>query len=340
MLSAMALTILTPAIVTTIPTEAATFSKTFKDVSKNNTYYDIIHTMAQQGIISGYEDGTFKPSQTITRKHAAALISRAVKDLPKTTSFKAPKDLSTNNAYYSDIKKLMEAGVLELDSKGNINPNAPLTRGEMAKILTVSYDLSKTGAHPLKDVSNKYYQYVAALYQADVTTGFEDGTFRENGSLTRAHYAVFMYRAEAFKAKKIDLDSLTESEVSTLTDSQIAQLIPSYQYTRITDMPLPNGYTDRDALTSKLDKAYRTYWVQTGIDRNTNKLAYLADTRLSDYTKTMSNILQMSQKDFIKLMRDVYLTGELITNNENDSVIYAAHFNYSEGRFVLGYKMN
>lgn len=175
LLSTFALAIATPAFV--IPYDsssnqveaATTYAKTFSDVSKKNVYYDIIHEMAQSGIISGYEDSTFKPNETISRKHAAALISRAIEKLPRTTTFKAPKDLSTNNAYYKDIKKLMEAGLLAVDSKGNINPNKALTRGEMAKILAIAYDLETTGMNPLKDVSKANAKYVSALYNTGVT---------------------------------------------------------------------------------------------------------------------------------------------------------------------------
>ncbi|WP_400194630.1 S-layer homology domain-containing protein [Lysinibacillus telephonicus] len=225
LLSALSLAVVTPAVAIPMSeVEAETYNKTFKDVSKQNVYYDIIHIMAQQGIISGYEDGTFKPSQTINRKQAAALVNRAVK-LPKTTAFKTPKDLSTKNAYYTDIKALMEAGLLTVDSKGNVNPNSPLTRGEMAKILTVAFNLKTTGTNPLKDVSSTYKPYVTALYNAGVTTGFEDNTFRENASLTRAHYAVFMYRAmnpetikntEPIDPSKIDVNKITAKEFNEM----------------------------------------------------------------------------------------------------------------------------
>ncbi|MEO4055184.1 S-layer homology domain-containing protein [Solibacillus sp. CAU 1738] len=194
-LMAMALSLTTPVIIAPTTTDAATYTKLFKDVTKKNPNFDVIHMMAEKGVISGYPDGTFKPNQTLSRKHAAALITRTVKTLPKTSTFKAPKDLSINNAYYSDIKNLMEAGLLELDKKGNINPEAPLTRGEMAKIIAIAYQLDTKETHPLSDVSTKYDPYVTALYQANVTSGYEDRTFRENTYLTRAHYTAFIYRA-------------------------------------------------------------------------------------------------------------------------------------------------
>ncbi|MEC1177265.1 S-layer homology domain-containing protein [Metasolibacillus meyeri] len=223
-IAALAASIALPAIVVPVEVEAATYSKTFKDVSKNSPYYDSIHTMTEKGIISGYEDGTFKPNETLTRKHAAALLNRAV-SVKASKNVDAPKDLPKTNAYYNDIMALVNAGLLDTDAKGNINPNAPLTRGEMAKILATAFDLKGT-KHPLTDVSPKYSSYVAALYENNVTTGYEDKTFKEKESLTRAHYAVFMYRAMGLEkaggdtaqkpttpSKKISMSS-TEKEIN------------------------------------------------------------------------------------------------------------------------------
>ena len=64
-----------------------------------------------KGSLADHEDGTFKPSESVSRKHASALIIRAIERLPKIAIFKAPKDLSIHNPYYNDIKKMMEAGV-------------------------------------------------------------------------------------------------------------------------------------------------------------------------------------------------------------------------------------
>lgn len=187
----LATSIIVPAIVVPVDIEAAT--KGFSDVSTKNPYYNIIHTMTEKGIIKGYENGMFKPNETLSRKHAATLINRAV-TLKSVKNVAVPKDLTKSNAYYTDIMALLNAGLIEVDSKGNVNPNKALSRGEMAKILATAFNL-KGSKHSLKDVSKTYDTYVSALYENNVTTGFEDGTFKEKQSLTRAHYAVFMYRA-------------------------------------------------------------------------------------------------------------------------------------------------
>ncbi|MEK4495080.1 S-layer homology domain-containing protein [Ureibacillus sp. FSL W8-0352] len=225
-ISTLALAIATPALVAPIPTDA---QKQFTDIPASYQYYQIITEMQDKNIINGYSDGTFKPNQTISRQHAAVLIVRAMKangiELEKVREFVQPKDLTTKNPYYQEIKLLMEAGLLDTDKNGNINPSKPLTRGEMAKILSVAFNLEPNTDFVFNDVKNtKYEEFVKALYANGVTTGYEDGTFKPNNSLTRAHYAVFMYRAmnavqnnttydKAEIAKKLGLEAATVSRV-------------------------------------------------------------------------------------------------------------------------------
>ena len=348
LLSTFALAIATPAFV--IPYDsssnqveaATTYAKTFSDVSKKNVYYDITHEMAQSGIISGYEDGTFKPNETISRKHAAALISRAIEILPRTTTFKAPKDLSTNNAYYNDIKKLMEAGLLAVDSKGNINPNKALTRGEMAKILAIAYDLETTGTNPLKDVTTANAKYVSALYNTGVTTGYEDKTFRENETLTRAHYAVFIYRAKDIKRVSAeDIKNMNDEEFKKLTNEQIAKIVLPFEIELYKDIPLPQGQTDANYLKEKLQKEYNAYFVKYGMNLNIKEKffkesSYSAYASFTDYYNVLMNI---SSVEAVELVNRAYTTGTLITN-ENSGVVtdvkFVMFFDYVDGKLHFG----
>ncbi|MGN7476986.1 S-layer homology domain-containing protein [Solibacillus silvestris] len=53
-------------------------TKTFKDVSKGNTAYKAVQQLAAAGIATGYEDGTFKPSNSLTRGHISAFLARTL----------------------------------------------------------------------------------------------------------------------------------------------------------------------------------------------------------------------------------------------------------------------
>lgn len=315
------------------PTVAVATSKTFKDISSKYVYRDIIYKMAAQNIISGYEDGTFRPNETLSRKHAAALVNRAVK-LPKTTTFKAPKDLSTKNSYYLDIKALMEAGLLNVDSRGYINPNAPLTRGEMAKILAVAFDLEGT-KHPLTDVSKEIEEYVSALYENGVTTGYEDNTFREKQPLTRSHFALFMYRA--MNNDGVEDETETEEEQPTEEIDIIGSLVMT-DIKALKDIPLPKGHTDAEELTKSLEKEYSKIFKEKGFGANSATLVVKRLTSVESSVKETAEIIDKSVEEVIDLYNEAFLTGKVITSDEDDKVPFAIYFDYKLGLMHFGFK--
>lgn len=319
------------------PTVAVATSKTFKDITSKYVYRDIIYKMTAQNIINGYEDGTFRPNETLSRKHAAALVNRAVK-LPKTTTFKAPKDLSTKNSYYLDIKALMEAGLLNVDSKGYINPNAPLTRGEMAKILAVAFDLEGT-KHPLTDVSKEINEYVSALYENGVTTGYEDKTFREKQPLTRSHFALFMYRAMNVEPLK-DLEELTDEEILAMSDEELARYILPYKY-ELEEKYIPKGIKDVEKLLEKNRNEFNKLSVQLGTNMVMNKHMVKGFERsLQGLVKGWSqNTFGTSPKEVINLINEVYSEGIVVSSLTVESkkpvVMY---YDYINGNMVISRK--
>ena len=181
--------------VTVFPVQAEGAVKNpFKDVSKNSPYYEIVHEMRDKRIISGYENGEFRPTESISRKHAAALVNRATK-LKATEPFVPFKDVSTKNAYFNDVKKLQQAGIFEPDAKGNLYPNQPITRAEMAKVLTIAYDLEVKVDLDFRDVPKRHpaSKYIKPLYSNGITTG-DLGYYNPDKPVTRVHYAVFLHR--------------------------------------------------------------------------------------------------------------------------------------------------
>ncbi|MFP3916238.1 S-layer homology domain-containing protein [Lysinibacillus telephonicus] len=334
-------TIALTSLIATVPTITFAEAPSFKDVSSKNVYHDIIVEMANQSIINGYEDGTFRPNQSITRKHASALINRAV-DLPETEEFTQPKDLSSKNANYNDIKALIKADLLEVDGKGNINPNAPLTRGEMAKIISVAFNL-EGDKNSLKDVSKGIEPYVSALYENDVTTGYEDGTFREKESLTRSHFAVFMYRAMNIDrdSEVIEADQETKGDekgLFELTDKEyikIAEMVDIYAMKK-EDVPRPEGVTTEKQNAEQIE--IRTRELHNGVggfgiaDDNRsrfkdNKSVYnaLAITT-GQFIDSKARHTNISVEEFTDIINQIVKTGEVY-----DSGNFSMYYNYDDG---------
>ena len=81
----------------------------FPDIDKHWAK-DYINTAANEGIINGYEDGTFRPSQPITRAEAMAIVNRVLERHPDKDHLLAdmiqwPDNMDTGKWYYADVQE-------------------------------------------------------------------------------------------------------------------------------------------------------------------------------------------------------------------------------------------
>lgn len=193
---AITTTLAAGAVVAVAPqTEAAI---NFKDVKETNTHYANIMNLAERGIIKGYEDGTFRPGDSIKRGNAAHIIAEIIG--LDTTNVKNPnfKDISTKNSNYGAIAALANAGIINGFEDGTYRANDQLTRGQMAKIIANAFKLTSNGeALPFTDVQNSQYkENIAALYSNNVTTGVTATLFDAKSNVTRGQLSSFVVRAE------------------------------------------------------------------------------------------------------------------------------------------------
>jgi predicted acyl esterase len=103
-----------------------------------------INTMAafSPPVIEGYADGTFRPSNDLTRAQAASIMARAdaqvvsqlrIAPLPGGPRF---SDVPATYVHASAISALAGAGIIRGFEDGSFGPNATVTRGQLASMLT------------------------------------------------------------------------------------------------------------------------------------------------------------------------------------------------------------
>ncbi|WP_175623823.1 S-layer homology domain-containing protein [Paenibacillus amylolyticus] len=166
---------------------------TFDDLS-GHWAKGMIEELASQGIIAGYPDGSFHPNEHIKRHHMALIFTRAFEFNPirEAVSF---SDVSPSHPYYEAIMSLQQAGIVD-GANGNFNPNHSLTRAEMAKILTLAFEIKPGGTVAFQDVPTTHwsYDYIAALAALKIVLG-DNGKFKPDEPVTRAQFVAMMYRA-------------------------------------------------------------------------------------------------------------------------------------------------
>ncbi|MEK4078522.1 S-layer homology domain-containing protein [Solibacillus sp. FSL K6-1126] len=196
--AAVATVLATSGVLVAMPHQANAYS--FSDLNPNADYYEPIIDLANRKIATGYSNGTFKPNTAITREDAAKMLALTI-DV-NTTNPKNPgfKDVTVNNPNYRYIAALAEAGVINGYSDKTFKPKEPITRGQMAKILTLGFKfgISTKLNHGFKDVSNKNANayFIQTLYDLNVTKGKTPVSFDPFNTVTRGQMATFIWRAE------------------------------------------------------------------------------------------------------------------------------------------------
>lgn len=167
---------------------------TFSDVPQDYWAWAMIQEMAKHGIITGYQDGTFKPNAPIQRQHVALMLTRALV-LERKKEVVAFSDIPKTHLYFEEIKQVQQAGLF-VGIDGNFEPIKNMTRAQMAKVLVLSFNLTSTTKDTFSDVPITHWAHGSiAVLAANGITIKDNGYFRPNDPVTRAEFATFLYRA-------------------------------------------------------------------------------------------------------------------------------------------------
>ena len=166
-------------------------AKTFSDVNNNDWFYSVVNELSDKGIISGYEDNTFKPQKAVSYAEFLTLLNNSIGEK------QSPDYKNSEEWYKPTFDYLKNKGVI-----ANIaNPNQEITRNEMAKYLSLGLEQLKnqkidtTTPASIKDfdsIPNEYKDLVASVVNAGLIKGDENQNFNGSKSLTRAETAVII----------------------------------------------------------------------------------------------------------------------------------------------------
>ena len=107
-------------------------SNPYYDVDRTNWYNNAISTMTNAGIVTGYEDGSFRPNAPITRAEFVTLVSRIVtaKKLQKSNF----SDVSDGDWFAPYVDNAVSLGILTGYEDGSFRPYAQIERSEVMAI--------------------------------------------------------------------------------------------------------------------------------------------------------------------------------------------------------------
>jgi hypothetical protein len=112
----------------------------FSDVPPSHPFYIYIEAARAFNIISGYADGTFRPQNTVTRGQMVKMAMNGVgwdTIHPATPRF---TDVAPTDPFYDVIETAACYGVISGYADGTFREGANVTRGQTAKIISLTYN--------------------------------------------------------------------------------------------------------------------------------------------------------------------------------------------------------
>lgn len=148
---------------------SANDKSSFRDLKEGQWFYDNIVFIEKEGLISGYEDGTFKPNNPMTRAQFASMMANYLK-LNEGNNPIDFKDVKENYWAKDAINILSSHGIMVGKSKNEFKPNENITRAEAATIFNKVLDrkinksfLDKYSKNPFKDLKRNHWAYYQVI---------------------------------------------------------------------------------------------------------------------------------------------------------------------------------
>lgn len=183
--------------------ESAWAQTNFSDVSESYWAKPYIETLAQQDIIKGFPDGSFRPNEPVTRAQFAALLKNAFSPAAKRTS-RSFADVKSSHWATTAIDKAYTTGFLSGYPNGTFAPEQKIPKVQALVSLASGLKLSPVGS--VDDTLNTFSDQaqipsyarpgVAAATQRRIPVNYPRvANLNPNQQASRADIAAYLYQA-------------------------------------------------------------------------------------------------------------------------------------------------
>lgn len=173
----------------------------FTDVPEDAWYHDYVYDLVYRGVVNGMTATTYEPEGKLTRAQFVKLLACSLADAETLKTYEGKHPFKDSEGHWAEtyIAWAKDKGIVEGVSATEFDPEAPITREQMATIfgryaLKQGIELPKSdnaaGSFPDADKISEYArEFVELMRIAGILNGYEDGTFRPQGNATRAEAA-------------------------------------------------------------------------------------------------------------------------------------------------------
>ena len=212
------------------PMFAATPS--FSDVPTSHWAYEQINRCVQDGIVSGYADGTFKPGNPVS--YGAFSHTRARAFHPNELASYSNQGTATGEAIMN------KHGILNDTSRSSKSIGDPLSREDMAQVMynilvdkgakipsASEYAQAMSSISDYDTISGNCRRGVLVCYTLGLLTGQSDGSFGPRNPMNRAQGCVVINRLRDYMGNTTEtpVDPVDPSEPPEVTDGPLFKML-------------------------------------------------------------------------------------------------------------------
>ena len=173
----------------------------FTDVAEDAWYHDYVYDLVYRGVVNGMTATTYEPEGKLTRAQFVKLLACSLEEAETLKTYEGQHPFTDSEGHWAEtyIAWAKDKGIVEGVSATEFDPEAPITREQMATIfgryaLKQGIELPKSdnaaGSFPDADKISEYArEFVELMRIAGILNGYEDGTFRPQNTATRAEAA-------------------------------------------------------------------------------------------------------------------------------------------------------
>lgn len=174
-----------------IPTLATDFYDLPRDNSETSR---AVYVLADAGIVGGYENGTFRPNNQLTRAELCKIVNLIFEfTTPSTSNFADVKD---TDWFYGHVLVAKQAGYINGFENNTFRGNANLTREQTCAIISriTQLELKQSNIVINDKVSDWAKNDVMKVISNGIMTLEDNGAFRATENITRAELCMALSR--------------------------------------------------------------------------------------------------------------------------------------------------
>ncbi len=169
----------------------------FDDISSGDKYYTAITYFAKKGLLKGFDDGTFRSSQTVTRSEVLWIVLRGLWIVHHGEILVGIfKDIPKNHWVNPLVSEAVKRKIVSTD-RPLFEPNRAVTRVEFLAILgqASGKNISQKITKEWKDIDQKHWshQYAEFALKYKLFDNISGDSFKPNEPVTRGEVAQAMY---------------------------------------------------------------------------------------------------------------------------------------------------